>query len=169
MKYKSILFVFICLIFFSCNNSVESEDQFVQIFFKYGFKNELNTFENTFQKDLVMDGVIRVNFWLTADEQNRILQKAEYLNYFSMPDTFQYIPQPDDTVSFQISPDPGEQILRIKYSTNDKTTIYEPKYRFLVNDDIQFDNLTELRQLIIDIIESKLLYKLLPEPRGAYL
>jgi hypothetical protein len=43
--------------------------------FQVWFRNELNTYENTYQKDLVEDGVIKVRFWLTAEEQNKILDR----------------------------------------------------------------------------------------------
>ena len=149
----------------SCQDSpVEPENQFVQIYFKYGFKNELNTFKNTFQKDLVMDGVIKVKFWLTAVEQNSILEKANSINYFSMPDTFKYISK--DSIMVSIDPNPGEQILRIKYKTKDKTTIWTYP---LVENNNQFNDLLELRQFIITIIESKPEYKKLPAQRGGYL
>ena len=66
IKYFLVL-VLLCLSLLSCQeSSVEPEIQFVQIYLKNGFKTELNTFENTFQKDLVMDGVMKVKFWLTA-------------------------------------------------------------------------------------------------------
>ena len=119
-QIKFVLF-FIALFLSSCkDNSVEPETQFVQIYFKYSFKNELNTFANTYQKDLVLDGVIKVKFWLTDEEQNNILDKLNSLNYFSLPDTFNYIPQ--DSIS--PSPNPGKQILRIKYQQNDKKIIW---------------------------------------------
>jgi hypothetical protein len=163
IKYFLVL-VLLCLSLLSCQeSSVEPEIQFVQIYLKNGFKTELNTFENTFQKDLVMDDVMKVKFWLTAEEQNKILEKANLLNYFSMPDTF--INNSPDSISVSINPDPGEQVLRIKYQSNDKTTVWS--YPLLENN-AQFDNLLELRQCIITIIESKPEYKKLPPARGGY-
>ena len=163
IKYFSIL-VLLCLLLFSCQkSSVEPETQFVQVYLKYGFKNELNTFENAFQKDLVMDGVIKVKFWLTAKEQNKIIEKANLLNYFSMPDTF--INNSPDSIAVSINPDPGEQILRIKNLSKNKITLWS--YPPLENN-AQFDDLLELRQYIVTIIESKPEYKKLPPARGGY-
>ena len=167
MKYPKIIpfsFIF-CLFFFSCENTIiEPDEQFVQIYFKYDFKNELNTFENTYQKDLVLDGVIKVNFWLTAEEQNKIMAKANELNYFSLPDTLKYISQ--DSIMFSINPNPGEQKLRIKYLMNDKTTIWT----YPLNDDnSRVKDLIELNNFIINIIESKPEYKRLPPRNGGYL
>jgi len=155
----------LCFIFLSCNESIiEPEEQFVQIYFKYSFKNELNTFKNTFQKDLVLDGVIKVPFWLTADEQNKILDKANEYDFFSMPDTFDYSSL--DTILLTIEPNPGKQILRIKFEGKDKITLW--KYPIIENDS-QLTNLFELRKFIISIIEAKPEYKTLPSARGGYL
>ena len=152
------------LLISSCQDSpVEPDPQFVQIYLKYGFRNELNTFENTYQKDLVLDGTIKVNFWLTEDEQNKILEQANSVNYFAMRDTFKYL-SPDSLIVI-ISPDPGEQILRINYQSKDKTTVWS--YPTPENDE-EFNDLLELRQFIITIIESKPAYKLLPPASGGY-
>ncbi|MBU0561238.1 MAG: hypothetical protein KJ799_04950 [Bacteroidetes bacterium] len=165
MKKKIIVLLLAGLFLLSCqDSSVEPENQFVQIFFKYGIKNELNTFENTYQKDLFLDGVIKIKFWLTADEQNKILEKAYSVNYFSMPDTFKVSPW--DSIYIYTSPDSSEQILRIKYQDKEKTTIWTYP---LVENMSQFKDLLELQQFIISIIESKPEYKKLPDHRGGYM
>ncbi|MBU2447384.1 MAG: hypothetical protein KJ666_17675 [Bacteroidetes bacterium] len=168
MKYINIfLFIVVSFVMFtSCkdSSSVEPETQFVQIYFKYDFKNELNTFENTFQKDLVLDGVRKINFWLSTEEQNSILEKVNEINYFSMPDTFKYISE--DSVSVSIEPNPGEQILRIKYQSKDKTTIWTYP---VVENDSRFTDLLALRKYIKSIIELKQEYKRLPPARGGYM
>jgi len=167
MKDSKIILILplLCLFSFFCQDSmVEPEVQFVQIYFKYGFKNELNTFENTYQKDLILDGVIKVKFWLTAEEQNKILDKVNELNYFLLPDTLKYIPR--DSMIIFIEPNPGEQKLRIKHQSNDKTTIWT----YPLNDDNDdIKALIELQNFIITIIESKPEYKRLPPRRGGYM
>lgn len=77
-------FLAISLLFLTSykESTVEPDYQYLQIQFKYNFKDELNIFENYFQKDLVPDGVVRVNFQLTKDEQNKILAKAYGTNFF---------------------------------------------------------------------------------------
>ena len=148
----------------SCkDSSTEPDAQFVQIFFKYEFKNELNTFENTYQKDLFMDGVTKVKFWLTNEEQNCILRKAEEVNYFTLADTINPIPL--DSILIWISPDPGAQTLRIKYNTLDKTTVW---YHPLNESNPQTAQIMELRSYIVSLIESKPEYKKLPPVRGGY-
>lgn len=164
-RTKTFLFIAASFIIFtSCKEtSVEPVEQVVQIYFTYGFENELNTFENTFQKDLVWDGVKKIDFWLTTEEQNSILEKADAIDFFALPDTFKYISQ--DSVSVHIDPDPGEQILRIKYQSKDKTTIWSYP---TVENDSRFNDLLELRNYIRTIIESKQEYKSLPAARGGY-
>lgn len=167
MKRKKMVLVLLLFDLFlsSCqDSSVEPDNQFVQIYFKYDFKNELNTFENTFQKDLILDGVKKINFWLSTEEQNRILEKVNEINYFSLPDTFKYISE--DSISVSIEPNPGEQILRIKYQSKDKITIWT--YPVIENDS-RFKDLLELRKFIKSIIELKQEYKSLPPARGGYM
>lgn len=165
MKTIKKIILLPCLIFLTCNNiPTEPEEQFVQIYFKYGYKNILNTFENVYQKDLVLDGIIQVPFWLTEEEQNNILDKANDLYFFSMPDTFDYSSSNDTLV--YISPNPGQQILRIKFEGKDKSTLW--KYP-VVQNDLQLNNLFKLRKFIINIIESKPEYRKLPPSRGGYL
>ena len=160
---NSICISFLILFLFnSCSDSlVEPDQQFVQIFFKYEFNNELNTFDNTYQKDLILDGSIKVNFWLTNEEQNQILNKANEINFFSFPDTFL-----NDTSFVLVSPNPGEQILRIKSDNNDHQSIWT----VLIDlSNPQAVKLKELSSLIISIVESKPEYKKLPPSRGGYI
>ena len=148
----------------SCkDSSTEPDNQFVQIFFKYGFKNELNTFENSYQKDLFSDGVVKVNFWLTMEEQKSIIQKAEEINYFMLPDTL--ITIQEDSIAVSLNPNPGAQTLRIRYNAKDKTTVWF--YPFIEND-VQMKRIMELNSFIISMIESKPEYKKLPPSSGGY-
>ena len=150
------------LLFNSCKETtVEPEPQFVQVFFKYGFFNELNTFNNTYKKDLVLDGSVTVTFWLTADEQNRIISKTNEIDFFTLPDTLE-----GDTTLMVIDPNPGYQTIRIKNENNDKTVnwIYPLNYS-----DSSVVKALELYDFMISIIEAKPEYKKLPPSRGSYL
>lgn len=163
MKFFKFLPLFLLLGIFlnSCQNSINGpENQFVKIYFKYGHKDILNTFNNTYQKDLVLDGTITVNFWLTADEQNKILNKANEINFFSLPDSIgpdSYLPIPAE--------DFGPQKLRIQYNGEDNTVaLYYP----VDGNDSQISALIELNHLIKSIIEAKPEFKRLPMGRGGY-
>lgn len=111
---------------------------------------------------MVLDGVIKVRFLLTPEEQNKILEKANSINYFSLPDTFKYVPVNGMKIT---EPNPGEQILRIKYQHKDKKIIWT----YPLNDNFpEVKDLMELKDFIISIIISKPEYKKLPSPNSAY-
>lgn len=148
----------------SCKDSITEPDaQFVQIFLKYEFRNELNTFENSYQKDLMMDGVTKVKFWLTTEEQRCILQKVEEVNYFALANTLGTTQH--DSLYYWITPNPGEQILRIKYGSLDKSTVW---YYPLDESNPQTARIRGLGNYIVSLIESKPEYKKLPPVRGGY-
>jgi len=159
---KILLFPFLLLmglILNSCNNITGPDAQLVQIYFKYSFSNVLNTFDNTYQKDLVMDGTITVNFWLTAEEQKRILDKANEIDFFLLPEDFPKI----DSLDFD--PNPGLQKMQIKYQNKNKTVTWHYP---LDSQDPQVAALMSLKDFIIQIIEAKPEYKKLPMGRGGY-
>ncbi|MCH7964011.1 MAG: hypothetical protein IH852_08740 [Bacteroidetes bacterium] len=166
MKIKNILFVLLFSVLFlsSCQNSlIKTDNGNVQVYFKYGHKNVLDTFENTYQKDMILDGVIKIRFFLTPEELNQILEKANSINYFSLPDTFKYVPV--NGITKITDPNPGEQILRIKYQQKDKRTIWT----YPLNDNFpEVKDLMELKDFIISIIISKPEYKKLPPTKSGY-
>lgn len=136
------------------------QTQFLQIQFQYYFRDELNTFEGTLQKDLVMDGVIKVPFWLSRSEQQAILDKAQAIGFFSFPDTLFREP------GIAFSPDPSPDILRIRYQQQEKSVVWF----YPMDSRSQFSQrLRELADLIRQSIESKPEYKRLPQARGGYL
>lgn len=165
-SYNTYVSILVLVLFISCSDSIiEPDPQIVQVFFKYSFNNELNTFDKTYQKDLILDGTIKVSFWLTTEEQNQILNKANELNFFSFPNIFPNI-FPNDTSNVLVSPNPGNQILRIKTDNYDHQT----KWTVLIDmNNSQAINIKELSSLIISIIEAKPEYKKLPPSRGGYI
>ena len=162
MKYVKIFLLFLAsiIMYSSCkDSSVEPDTQFIQIDFKYNFKDELNTFENYYQKDLVIDGVIKVSFWLTQEEQNNILQKVEETNYFALPDTIL------NTAPVEVTPNPT-QYLKIKYSNEEHAVVWN--YIVQEYQTEHYKKLLELANSITRIIESKPEYKKLPPRNGGY-
>lgn len=134
--------------------------QFLKIHLYYGFGNELNTFEQTYTKDLVMDGYITVSFWLNEEEQQSILNKLRAVDFFHFPDTIMY------RTDSGMYPDPGWQFLRVSYENKDKTVYW----RYPLPEGNEFvPLLLDLINLIIDIIKSKPEYKALPPARGGRL
>ncbi|UCD38291.1 MAG: hypothetical protein JSW54_02075 [Fidelibacterota bacterium] len=153
----------ISILLAACGEPVEPDEQFVKVHFHYGFRNELNTFEHNYQKDLVMDGVATTEFWLTTTEQEALLIKATQCGFFDLPDT---IIQPWDTVMVVIDPNPGPQFLRLQHEAQDHlVTWFYP----LPEDTVYLPRLIELAVCLIDLIESKQAYKSLPPARGGYI
>lgn len=163
MKPIKYFLILTLLPILSCNeNIIQPDEQFVNILFKYDFKNELDTFNNTYQKDLVLDGLIKIDFWLTTDEQNQIIEKANQLNFFLLPDTI----LADAPV--QITPNPG-QFLRIKTETEDHSILWNIILEeFQAEQYEDFLKVQQLAEFIRLIIESKPEYKKLPHANGGY-
>lgn len=159
MSFISILFI-ITLDACSKLSNNPADTQFLQIQFQYGFKNELNTFDGSYQKDLVMDGTIKIPFWLTTHEQKTILDKVLAVKFFSFPDTLYPLQ------GLIIEPDPSPDFLRLKYQDEEKFVVW------FYPTDTQSEYSTplgELVELIKQIVESKPEYKRLPSARGGYL
>lgn len=140
-------------------NPQPADSQFVQIRFQYGFKNELNTFDGTYQKNLVWDGTIKVPFWLTTNEQSMIIEKAMATNFFAFPDTL----HKEQGVS--IMPDPSPDFLRLKYENQERSVVW---FFPLDTSNSYVQSVHELADLIRMIIEAKPEYKRLPPARGGY-
>lgn len=163
MKPIKYFLILTLLPILSCNeNIIQPDEQFVNILFKYDFKNELDTFNNTYQKDLVLDGLKKIDFWLTTDEQNQIIEKANQLNFFLLPDTI----LADAPV--QITPNPG-QFLRIKTETEDHSILWNIILEEFQTEQYEdFLKVEQLAEFIRLIIESKPEYKKLPPANGGY-
>jgi hypothetical protein len=151
------------LIIAGCSKTIiEPDPQFLKIRFYYGFGNVLNTFEQTYTKDLVLDGYITVDFWLTEAEQESISNKLHVVDFFNFPDTLIYQIDPD-SIMVRIEPEPGWQFLRVADENKDKIVYW----RYPLPEGNEFvPRLIELKNLIIDIIESKPEYADLPAAKG---
>ena len=151
------------LLIYSCSKTITAPDpQFLKIHFYYGSGNELNTFEQTYTKDLVLDRYITVDFWLTEAEQETIRNKLYAADFFSFPDTLIY-QIGFDSIMVRIEPDPGWQFLQVADENRDKIVYW--RYPFPEGNEF-VPRLVELKNLIIDIIESKPEYQALPPARG---
>ncbi|MFC1919116.1 hypothetical protein ACFLWW_04025, partial [Chloroflexota bacterium] len=72
-----------------CSAPLPSEADF-NLIFKYGVmaRNELDTFQGTYTKDMVADPPITVNLSLTEEELDRIHRKMLEIDFFNYPETF---------------------------------------------------------------------------------
>jgi hypothetical protein len=136
------------------------------LIFKYGIfaKNELNTFNGTYTKDMVSDPSITVELSLTEEELDSIYEKMIEIDFFNYPDKFSIVPSPNDLVRM-VTPY-SSYYFKVQYDSRIKELRWEDE---ILNPDIQADKLMELINLIRDIIESKDEYKELPEPTSGYL
>ncbi|MBN2012434.1 hypothetical protein JW960_24105 [candidate division KSB1 bacterium] len=166
-KLNICVTILLFMLFQSCTESsnpqaLKPDEQTVKIDFHCSFKEHLNTFTHKLTKDLVIDGTITIDFWLTKAEQRMILAKADTIDFFNLPDSLNWAD--DDSIHLAISPDPGIQYLRIQAGESDKTVYWN-----IVNSYAEeFGRLQELTSFIISIIMAKPEYKSLPEANGGY-
>jgi len=148
-----------------CGTSTRRESNF-NLIFKYGVgaKNELNTFEGTYTKDMVMDPPITVKLHLSQEELDRIYQKMVEIDFFSYPDKF-FVSVPPGEVVGMVTPHLS-YYFKVEHDSKTKELWWEDE---IINEDEKAEKLRELIKFIRDIIESKEEYKKLPSPRGGYL
>jgi len=131
------------------------DPQYVKIYFKYFFRNSVDTFNGTLTKDLAADGTITVPFWLTTEQQDSILVEVVRSDFYDLPDTLFGNPH------IHLEPDPGVQALRIEVDGRAHQVVW---YTTSSNQQI-----LRLSQFIRDLVHSTPEYKNLPPARGGYL
>jgi hypothetical protein len=161
MKWK-LLAAILALVAISCSDSGTSpESRVLNLKFSYG-KNVLNTFQNTYTKDLILDGTTTVPFTLSDGEVDRIDAKMREIGFFIYPEHF--VVTIGDTVGFTTPHSTYD------FQVNYKSTIKHLHWSdSVISDDTAAVKLRELILLIRSIIESKLEYSQLPPARGGYL
>src|SRR4030067_1505684 len=72
-----------------CDDQTPGESGF-NLIFKYGIgaKNELDTFQGIYTKDMVMDPSITIPLPLSREEKDRIYQKMVEIDFFNYPGKF---------------------------------------------------------------------------------
>lgn len=138
----------------------------LNLIFKYGVgaKNELNTFNGTYTKDMILDPSITANLSLSNDELDRIYRKMIEIKLFDYPDSFSVSVPPGEATGV-VTPY-SSYYFKVEYDSKVKELWWDDN---ITNEDEKAERLRELIRLIIDIIESKEEYKKLPSPRGGYL
>lgn len=134
--------------------------------FRYGVraKNELDTFDKTYTKDMVMGPPVKIIMSLSKEELTRIYQKMLEINFFDYPDKF-FITVPIGEPIGEVTP----------YSSYYFKVVYDSKIKelswddYILNKSEKADKLRELIRYIKNIIESKPEYKKLPQPKGGYI
>ena len=160
-----ILPLILTLTFISCSDStspIASRDFNLKFSYGVGARNILNTFQNTYTKDLILDGTVTVPFALSDSELNRISAKMTEIGFFAYPDTF--IVKTGDTVGI-ITPS-NTYIYDVSLKSANKKLYWNDE---IINPDTQAVKLRELNTTIRTIIQSKPEYAKLPPARGGYL
>jgi hypothetical protein len=134
--------------------------------FRYGVgaKNELDTFEKTYTRDMIVDPSVKIKMELTDGEMVEIYQKMMEINFFDYPDKFSVTVPAGE--SFGMETPCSSYYFKAAY----KSTIKEVSWDDCITyKDQGADKLRELIRYIENVIESKEEYKRLPTPRGSYL
>jgi hypothetical protein len=136
----------------------DSSKNSINIDFKFGVtaRNELNTFDGTFTKDLINDGTIKTRLILSQQELTQIKTKLFDMGFFDYSQSFQsqgnVSPRSDYIFKVQI----GSVIKEVSWYSDS-------------NLESKTDtDLTELNILVTGFIIQKLEYKLLPAANGGY-
>lgn len=175
-----VTFIASLAVFASCNSSRPDERDFNMVF-KYGIamKNELNTFKDTYTKDLISDPSVTIKMVLSEEEMETILEKMLDIDFFTYPDNFSVQLAPDSRI--MIRTPYAEYYFKVEYEGNlkelwwDEEIVWQEQWLKDLKDKVFIENkeevekLSELISLIRNIIENKEEYKELPKPRGAYI
>lgn len=174
MQRINIVCIFcILLIFTYCNKSFEpaeetfkcnSEDNPINLIFKYGVtaNNILNTFDCTYQKDMIMDPPVIINLKLTEKELDSIFITMQSIEFFDFPDIF-FVPVQSGTIGVLMPS--SKYYFFVENDSISKTLFWNDS---IVNPDESAEKLRRLNKYIIEIIKSKEVYSMLPDPRGGY-
>ncbi|GAA0343737.1 hypothetical protein GCM10008967_37730 [Bacillus carboniphilus] len=126
--------------------------------FGVGSKNEINTFDQTVTKDLIMDGTVTENIPLTKEELQDIYEKMKKVNVLE--------PKQLEPKKVRCMQDPhGNDHWKIKL--NGETIIFHVSEVYC-KPTKDAKELMELRDYIFDIVSKKDQYKMLPEANGGY-
>lgn len=165
MELNSAIFLSAFLLV-SCSaiNSPGTERDF-NFRLRYGVlaRNELNTFENTYTKDLILDGTFTIPLYLARADFDSIEVKMEQIGFFSYPDTF--VVTSRDSIRSFITPNNTYDFEVVSRSIT-KNLCWDDA---IIASDARGARLRELIALIRKIVESKPEYQRLPPARGGYL
>jgi hypothetical protein len=149
----------------SCSQSTSSSGtREINLRFSYGVnaRNILNTFQNTYTKDLISAGDTTVPFTLSANDLNQIINKMNEINFFAYPDTFK-VPTGDTVLIVTPS---STYIFDVSYKLTDKHFYWSD---YIMNENAEANKLRELITLIETIIQSNPEYSKLPPAQGGYI
>ncbi|MBC9786417.1 hypothetical protein H1S01_18335 [Heliobacterium chlorum] len=128
---------------------------------KYGYgpkKNELNTMEGTFTKDLVIIDPVTTDLRLTTDEMKNIYEEMVKLDILSYPDEF--FPESN----MKVTPYRTYEF-DVRFGNSTKKILWKDES---LSESRKAVQLRSLFKKIINTIENKEEFKRLPEAQGGY-
>lgn len=152
---KKLIAILLLLIVTGCTKVEEYSNDF-DFILSYGVmnKNVIDTINDRFTKDLVIDGDVTTELILTEEEKREIYLQMKEIKLFHYPSEIEGMNiEPQSGYRFELIVDGKEK------SINWRGEFTESKR------DKEFENLITM---IIEIIKSKESYKALPEPNGYY-
>ena len=134
---------------------IKMEETTSNIIFRYGVSgamhsNELDTFKGIFTQDMVNKDPVTTKLDLTQDELEAIYQKMVDIDFFPYPKI--YYPKEEGSVIGSTEPF-LTYYLEYLNETGSKVVLWDTQ--FVAPEDIQYKNLRDLAQLIIEIIKAK--------------
>lgn len=141
----------------SDNNEIPDDFDFI---IKYGIeaKNQLNTFEGTFTKDLIAAGTITTKLKLTDMDMQTVYQEMQKIDIFSYPENF--------APSSNMFVTPHETYyIKVKSNGRVKEILWKDEN---LSEDSRAVQLRDTINIIKELIENKPEYRKLPEPEGGY-
>ncbi len=149
MKLQYILFV---LLISGCSTikNLPPDEQKIRVSLEYACR-KVDTFENAFIFAFIPDTAV-VEMWFTKQEQEKIINKADSIDFFNFPDS---LPREQDGIIYRPYCYPA--YLRIMTANKDKTVIF---FRGTTEDYLdQHSELEELANLILEFALNKKEYK----------
>lgn len=148
----------------SSNHMPTEKPQDFAFVLKYGIgaKNELNTKNGTFTKDLVLSGTSTIPLELSNDELTMIYNEMRKISINNYPEDFK--PDNDSTIKRWVTPCQTYELF-ITYNRKEHQINWVDSN---LSEGSEAKNLRDLINMIVSTIESKEEYKKLPEPQGGY-
>lgn len=171
MKYLSLALLVITLfavILTSCSKSISTpiRDSNFNFIFKHGVygANILDTFQNTYTKDMVPDPPVTANMYFTQEDMDMIYQKMKDIGFFNYPTDFNDRIPAGSPIGI-VTPS-SSYYFKVEFDKKVKELTW---YAGRVYQDDMAKDLESLINLITQIIYSKDEYKRMPTPTSVYI
>ena len=152
---KKLFALLLLFVVTGCTGEKDLTSEF-EFILSYGvmYKNVLNTIEDSFTKDLVIDGEVTTDLVLTEEEKKRIYLKMKDINLFQYSNEVEGMNmEPQSGYKFELFVD--GKVKRVNWIGEFNESETHKEFRDLI-------------KMITEIIESKEAFKSLPKPNGYY-